>query len=688
MRSQGGRLAAGLAALAVLATFWLYLAPIQVGGAATYSITAGNSMEPLLHKDNLALVRSQSTYKVGDVVLYQSSVLNEPVLHRIIVIQDGHYFFKGDNNGFVDPGYATRSELVGKLWLHVPVVGGVLGWIGKPWHATLIAAITTMFLLLGGVTSRSRRHRRRGPVTARPRPQPDRRQARALTARYMMPMSRATLAALAVLVALGLLMVAIGFTTPRDRFVEQAGAYSHEGAFAYRAQLIKPNSAYPAGVIVTGQPLFTNLVNSTTLTFDYRFVSKLPHRVHGTIELKALILSQSSGWQNLYAVEKRTAFTGDTARTGGPVTLKSLYALLDQLATASGVATSEYSIDIQPVVHLVGTVGGKSVDTTFSPVLPFSVTATEVRLDVATSAIVPGATSTPPTQQDALSATINPVQSGSIPKRAANEVTIARYPIPVIALRIAGLLALALALALAVLHDRLLRRGSQRPIEEQIAAHFGCLVAPVDARVVPEGSASTPVHDFTSLAQLAGYLERPILRYTDESGRIYAVDDETRVYEYHAEPFRPTPERRAPPVPKLRVRGAVGHPSRVTIAAACVALLIAITLVTSFTAKTNVPTSNIGASSVPGAVSQGAPAGCSALASSLTSLVTHSGNFTNTASHALVLGTSGVNVITDNGRYNCIVGGGGKDTINGDSTDICIVGPTSGASYRTCTKQN
>ena len=100
--------------------FWAFFAPTKVGGSTTYSVTSGISMEPMLHKNDLEFVRTQSTYHVGDVVLYQSAVVDQPVLHRIILIQHGNYFFQGDNNSFVDPGYATKSELVGTLWFHVP----------------------------------------------------------------------------------------------------------------------------------------------------------------------------------------------------------------------------------------------------------------------------------------------------------------------------------------------------------------------------------------------------------------------------------------------------------------------------------------------------------------------------------------------------------------------------------------
>ena len=348
-----------------------------------------------------------------------------------------------------------------------------------------------------------------------------------------MPTGRANLGAIALLAALGIVLAGLAFATPTDRWVAHDGAYSHKGTFSYRAKALKADTTYPGGYAVTGQPLFTKVINTTDLRFRYRFVSKLPHAIHGTIELKALILSPSADWQNLYPVEKKTSFSGDVAATGGPLELKGLYVLLDQLAAASGVAGGAYSVDIQPIVHIVGTVGGKPIDTTFSPVLPFTVTPTETTLDVATTAAVPGATYTPPTRQAALGAVINPVQAGSIPRLADNTLSFLRYQVPVRAVRLTGILLLALALALVLVHTRLLRRWAGRSAEEQIAARLGCLVTPVDARVLPPGLEPTPVRDFTSLAELSRYLERPIMRLTETTGTTYAVDDDTRVYEYH-----------------------------------------------------------------------------------------------------------------------------------------------------------
>src|SRR5580692_8248706 len=94
------------------------------------------------------------------------------------------------------------------------------------------------------------------------------------------------------------------------------------------------------------------------------------------------------------------------------------------------------------------------------------------------------------------------------------------------------------------------------------------------------------------------------------------------------------------------------HVIAARVGAGIVVLLVAVTLVTSFTASTNVPTSRAGTSAQARTIMQLAPAGCSSL--SLTLLVEGSGTFSNSQSHALVLGTAGSNSITDTGTGNCI----------------------------------
>ena len=158
MRTGIRHSAALLAPVVIVVAVWLWIAPASLGGSCTYTVTSGISMQPMIHKGDLALVRAQANYHVGEVVLYDNQLLREPVLHRIVLIQNGDYYFRGDNNDFVAPGYATRSELVGKLWIHVAGAGTVLAWLGAPAHAALLAGGTAAgIVLIGGTQTRRRR---------------------------------------------------------------------------------------------------------------------------------------------------------------------------------------------------------------------------------------------------------------------------------------------------------------------------------------------------------------------------------------------------------------------------------------------------------------------------------------------------------------------------------------------------
>src|SRR3954471_12430061 len=114
------KLASGAFALAAVACAWFFFAPSWLGGSTSYVVTEGVSMQPRFHTGDLAVVRSAADYRVGDVVAYHSHQLRNIVLHRIIGRDGDRYVFRGDNNDFRDPEHPTRSQLVGKLWLHLP----------------------------------------------------------------------------------------------------------------------------------------------------------------------------------------------------------------------------------------------------------------------------------------------------------------------------------------------------------------------------------------------------------------------------------------------------------------------------------------------------------------------------------------------------------------------------------------
>lgn len=676
---------APLASLVVAVGMWLVFAPAQLGGSTTYSVTDGISMQPLLHKGDLAVERSSSSYRVGDIVLYRSPSLHTTVLHRIIVIQNGRYYFKGDNNSFVDPGYVTDRALVGKLWFHVPHAGAVISWFARPLHAAIIIALAVFFLGAGSLTRTARRRR-----TGRPRAKKQGFQRP--TIHDLHGTVGKIFASIVGLFVLAAILLTVGFTTPAHRSVIVSGAYRHTGSFDYAARTVRPNAAYPTGLAVTGQPLFLDLFKNEMLRFTYRFESREPHHVHGTISMYAFLSSEATSWHNHYALVPLTKFQGDQTTISGVVDLAALRTFILQLAQTSGAVGGDLSISVRPVVHVYGSVGGQPLNETFSPMLLATATQSVLRLDPSTPTAPPGATYATPTTGDLVAAALNPVQEGKTRQAAVNDVTFARYQLPVPLLRLLGLVALALAAIGAVIHHERLGRHIEQPLEDRIAQRIGSVVVPVAALQDAE-SKTVEVPEFARLAGLADYLERPILTETRDGIRLFAVDDGTLRYIHRApvvekrEADAPAPAEEAPsptvfPTKPVRLRLA-------RIAGLLLVVGIAVTLATTFTATNTVPPSKVGRTIQALALSQLAPAECSGI--SLTHLMvatTSTTSGTNADDLILGRGTAGVFTLTGNGGTDCLVAGGGAstyNTLNGGYTDICLAPAAAHNTYSKCT---
>ena len=746
MKSSPMKIIGAVIGAAMVAGLWVFFAPTNLGGSTTYSVTSGISMQPMLYKNDLALVRAASSYHVGDVVLYQNQLLHRPVLHRIILIQNGNYFFKGDNNNFVDPGYATRAELTGKLWFHMGGVGAALGWFGKPLHAAPLAGIAAMVVVLtGATTTKRKRSRRRRSRTSKkhfenstvgdkvptdnPKPSSDAeppvgdRRARAaqpqdlasdgtrsparerrsgiamtpqqLSARHppaFLDGPTPMLALIGGFLVIALILLGVGFGRPQQKLAPLPGAYQQLGSFSYSAAVNAPTPVYPSGFVTTGQPIYSSLVNDVVVHFKYQFASALGHHIKGTIKLDALLLSQADTWQRLSTVKAITAFSGDRTSVTSSLALQDLYTLIANVSNHSGGASQTYSADIQPIIHITGTVDNKPIDATFSPVLPFTVTQTTITLNAAVAPAPPGATYVAPSASTALSSTVSPTQTGSIPHLVSNEISVAKYDVPVPLLRVLGFVFGAFALILAGLHELTRRRKSVRSDEELIASRLHSLIVPVVSLSAPGAAVDVP--SFAHLAGLAQFLEQPILYEISDGNRTYAIDDDAHRYVY-----RPSVDLDAAPSPAAVPRDAK-EPSRRTSSgsslrrrskrataaragAGLLTLIVAATLVTSFTASTSVPVSHVGTSLNVRQISQLTPAGCSSLG--VTAILAGSGHFSNTISHTLILGSAGDDHINDSGQDDCIVGGAGEDIVNATSTDVCIIGPTPGAAYHLCT---
>ena len=115
--------------------------PMPFGYGA--SVVLSGSMEPTLSVGDLLIVKEQESYRVRDVVVYQSGRM--PVVHRIESISEEMVTTRGDANNAADepiPITAIKGEVIAT----VPYVGYAL-WALKSPVAVVILLVAAVLLV-------------------------------------------------------------------------------------------------------------------------------------------------------------------------------------------------------------------------------------------------------------------------------------------------------------------------------------------------------------------------------------------------------------------------------------------------------------------------------------------------------------------------------------------------------------
>jgi len=518
--------------LIVMGCLWFYFAPIPLGGSTSYVITHGISMEPRFHTGDLAIVRSQPSYHVGEIVAYHNKMLHTVVLHRIVGREGRRYVFKGDNNNFIDPERPRASQLIGALWIHIAGGGARLQSLSSPLRAGLLIALG-MLLLTGGVFARRQRRRRRdrraGLATARP--------PRSLPPGASEP--AVAILACGVVVLLPFLVLALlAFSrAPSTRHTVQV-PYTQSGALSYSADT-SPNPAYPDGVAKTGEPLFTQLVNDVNLRFDYSFATKARHSLTGKGSF-LLLVTANDGWHRTLPLGSPIYFKGAHATITGTLSLSSLLALTRSIQAATRVEGS-YEFAVVPSVVTRGSVNGVPLHASFSPAIPFSIESNEINLQGGAGSVSDesqllangGKTAA------ALPSELTPSTSGSTTGQQSTPLTLALGPwrmsvstARTLALSAIGIILAALLAILALLQPLLALVRPRREESASIQARYGRLIVPVAHVSRLPGDAVIDVSDMESLVKIAEHYDRSILYEAARDGDAYWVSDESGQFRY------------------------------------------------------------------------------------------------------------------------------------------------------------
>jgi signal peptidase len=162
VRSVQWMLVAATVALAFL--FW----PQSLGGKVAYVKVDGHSMDPTFHFGDLAIVRKQPSYRIGDPVAYRIPKgefgAGAMVIHRLIGGDGVHgYTTKGDNRNIADEWHPRTADVVGKVDYDFPAMGSKVAELTKPVYVGgLVASLTVLVMLWPKREERPRKRRSRG----------------------------------------------------------------------------------------------------------------------------------------------------------------------------------------------------------------------------------------------------------------------------------------------------------------------------------------------------------------------------------------------------------------------------------------------------------------------------------------------------------------------------------------------
>jgi signal peptidase I len=360
---------------------WVFFAPTQVGGMASYAIVAGSSMEPNFHIGDLVIAHKGSTYQVGDAVVYRNFELQGFVFHRIIAENMGLYILQGDNNSWTDTHQPSKEEVIGKLWFHIPRGGLAIQKIRNPWVMALIAAIVGLVFASSLFNNKleSSKHMNtktfqewfvstkqktqgwiaqiRGPETQTP------------SAPHPGGMLEGVFIALGLVLLFSLLIGIISFSRPTFRIAQHEAQYQHLGIFSYLASA--PQGVYDSNTISSGDPIFPRLTCTVDVNLQYTLIAQQAANITGTYQLTAVIREQVSGWQRKLPLQEENAFTGTTFGTTAKLDLCAMEALTKSMEQTTETHSGSYILLVVPNVRVNGELAGQTVESRFDSGLTF-----------------------------------------------------------------------------------------------------------------------------------------------------------------------------------------------------------------------------------------------------------------------------------------------------------------------------
>jgi len=364
-------------------------------------------MEPTFHLGDLVLLRTADHYDVRDIVAYHHPQLGV-VIHRIIDRKGNRFVLQGDHNTWIDSYDPLPQDMIGKLWIYIPINFNWFQYrhspafqVGIPIGMGLLAAVV-LFIGQPEEEQIKRKKRLSKPTTASVESTESVESADAdnlarsqhlhshsrqhLRNKPVNAMNRAKTnfasldSILFVLFVVGALSIGIGvvaFSQPTTHTADAELSYEHRGTFAYTAD--DPQGIFDNGRVETGQPIFREFTHAITTTFSYAFMSPRIRQSGGIYRLIAEI-SDDTGWKRTLELRPSTPFTGTGFKNTNVVNLDRLQQLISHMQDSTKTKRPNYHVALEAQVFAVGSSGKNGWQDRFTPRLEFVFDETEMRL--------------------------------------------------------------------------------------------------------------------------------------------------------------------------------------------------------------------------------------------------------------------------------------------------------------------
>jgi signal peptidase len=148
-----------IAFVAVIILTLLITLPGVIGAEDTYVVRSG-SMSPSIQSGDIVVVESVSSDDIerGDVITFQRDSRSttgdrtKRITHRVVAINDSkdglRFYTKGDANEERDLQPVAASQIVGKVWFSVPLVGWGVAFANTNLGRILLLVVPGLLLVV------------------------------------------------------------------------------------------------------------------------------------------------------------------------------------------------------------------------------------------------------------------------------------------------------------------------------------------------------------------------------------------------------------------------------------------------------------------------------------------------------------------------------------------------------------